>query len=189
MVRDIVLLMRILAMSNLEDGAERVVDALEGRDVTIVAKEYAGSTAEMCGRLSVEMEKGRYDYVVVVSDGYISASIELNKQAKLRAAVCDSDDEMKEAMVSGINVVVVRGSQKKPRFLALMAGQHARQKTEPSPVEDRREERVAEQKQHEKEAKEKKPRREEHEEESPEETGGGGKGILGRLKSQLGIVE
>lgn len=179
--------MRILAMSSLEDGTERVVDALEGRDVTIIAKEYTGSAAEMCERLSVEMDKGRYDYIVLVSERYVAASIEANKQAKLRAAVCDTEDEMRDAMVSGINVVIVKDSQKRLGFLALVAGQHVKQK--PVQAEDREgEDHAAQQKQHEKEAKVKKQVKE-GVGESHEEPGSGGRGLLGKLKSQLGIVE
>ena len=165
--------LKILAISNSEGCVERIVDVFESTDASIVAKEEKEGNEALFGRVSDALSRGNYDYAIVAVDDYVAASIALNKFQNIRAAVCDSRDDMRLARGSGANVIIVKAGQKKFDYLA---GGIEKQKRKLGKVEQQRE------------APEKK---EEAEEERGEKDGeeARSRGLIGNLKDSLGIVD
>ncbi len=171
--------LKILAISNSEGCVERIVEAFENTDANIVAKEEKEGDEELFGRVSEAMNRGNYDYAIVAVDDHIAASITLNKLQNISAAVCDSRNEVRLARSHGANVIIVKVDQKKFDYLAVGI---EKQKRKPEKMEQQRE------------VPEKKEAREEKagEEEEPEEDyapRSSGKGLMGKIKDSLGIVD
>lgn len=171
--------MKILAMSNVEGCAERMVEVFENTDANIVAKEEEGDLETLARSVSETMGRNVYDYAVVAVDDYIGATVALNKHENLRAAVCDIKEDFRLAKSSNVNVIIVKTSQKKYDFLVHLIRNGERVARKPRP------EKAAEPKQQEMRPQKAEPM---EEEEEPEDRGSG-KGIMGRLKDSLGIVD
>ncbi|HUB92849.1 MAG TPA: RpiB/LacA/LacB family sugar-phosphate isomerase [Candidatus Saccharimonadales bacterium] len=186
--------MKILAISNVEGCAERIVEAFEDTDASIVAKEESDGTEELAEKVSQAIGRRVYEYAVVAVDDQVGATIALNKMGNIRAAVCDSAEDVRLARKNDANVMIVRASMKRFDYLAGAAGQAAK------PERDAKQKKVFEMKKQEekeepKEQRKKQQQQEKEEEEEPEDEEdddyqkGSGKGMLGRLKDHLGIID
>lgn len=179
--------MKVLAISNSEGCVERIADVFESTEASIVAKEEKESDDELFGRVSEAMGRGSYDYAIVVAGDHVAASISLNKFQNIRAALCDNREDMRLARSNGANVIIVRADQRKLDYLA--AGVERQKKRPEKPAEQ---ERAAPERKETKAAKEEKEEKMGQAEDEPDLEGeprGGGKGIMGKLKDSLGIVD
>lgn len=174
--------MKILAISNVEGCAERIADAFEDTDMSVIAKEEREDVASIEAKISAAMNKGLYEYAIVAVDDHIGTAIALNKSSdKMRAGVCDDSEDLKLARMNNVNVIIVRASQNRFDYLA----KGLVQAVKPEKKEKPRPEKIFEPKKI-----EEKPRKpdsaQEEEEDYPK---GSGKGVFGRLKDHLGIVD
>ncbi len=174
--------MKILAVSNVEGCTDRIVDAFEDSEASIVAKEESGGLEDLEDKLSGAMGKGIYEYAIVMVDDYVGATVAFNKLNSIRAAVCDSADDLELAINNKVNVIIVKTSTKKLDYLADGMIQESRPekkaKPEKAPEAKKPEQRTAKQEPEEED--------EDEEDDSPRSSG---KGFLGKLKDQLGIIE
>lgn len=171
--------MKILAVSNVEGCTDRLVDAFEDSDASIVAKEESGGIDDLEDKISVAMNKGIYAYAIVMVEDYVGATIALNKSNSIRAAVCDSADDLELAVNNRANVIIVKTSTKKFDYLVDEMSQESEPEKKPKPEKE-----PSTKKQDERPKKQ-----EEMEKEEDPLPKSSGKGFMGRLKDQLGIIE
>lgn len=175
---------KILAISNVEGCAERIIDAFEDSDASIIAKEAKEDMEELSESVSSTMGKGMYDYAIVAVEDHVGATIEMNKCSNLRAALCDSEEDVQMAKRNRANVMIVRPSQK--RFDFIVDGMSLPAKEAKKAPKN---EKLFQPKKEEKPKREEAPEEDEEEEEYEDYQRSRGKGLVGRLKDSLGIVD
>ncbi len=163
--------MRILAISDFEGGAEKVSDALEGVGASIVEKEVSKDRFEKA--VAEAIKQGKYDMVIAVPEDHIGASMRLNREAGMKAALCASKEDAFLAKKNGANVIIIRRSEKEIEYIAEGLGAS---RTGMGSIVSRKTAR--------KEEKEESDEGEESEEDMPRR-----KGFIGSLKDSLGIVD
>lgn len=180
---------KILAVSGADGCTDRILDAFEGIGANIVVREEDSDIGTVSRKVADAVGRNGYDYVIVAMEDHVGAVIELNKQANLRAALCDSVDDIELAKRNSANVIIVRPSQKRFDYLADVWDSKATQKSKG------RNTRLFQQKEKEDEKQareeERKKSKESREEEEPEEDTRQKRkgGIMGRFKDSLGIID
>ena len=177
--------MKILAISDVDGGAEKVADAFESTGVSIIAKEERISMRELGERVLTAFDKG-YDYAIVVTRDHISAMIVLNKMNNIRAALCDTDEDVRLSRNNGANVLIVKPSQKRFDYLCSIVAQQQ----QPAKQDKKQQaEQKAQQRQEERPRKQAPVVEDKEDGEYEDYEKSGGKGIVGKLKDSLGIVD
>lgn len=178
--------LKILAISNVEGCAERIVDALGNKDVSIIAKEESIGLELLSERVSAAMNKGAYEYAIVAVEDHVGATVLLNKSGSIRAAVCDSAEDVRLARKNDVNVMIVRADQKRFDYL----GSGIAQAQKPQERREKPEKAFESRKQEEKPRKQAEQEEDDQDEEEEDYRKSGGKGgIFGRLKDHLGIID
>ena len=197
--------MRILVLSNVLNGFDTIVDALNSRH-SIIAKQVSVGTEDLANMAVNGLASGNYDLCIVVARDPVGASIMLNKSEGISAAVCNSASDVELAKRNNANILVIKSlkpdaaaeiaeaiSQQGFSFNALRqiklprigigkesaAGQRPPQQPQLQAQQQKRQQQVR-QKQNEE--------GEEGEEEEEQAQQAGGKGILGKIKNALGII-
>lgn len=174
-------ILKILAISNVEDCAESIVEVFENSDASVVAKEEQAGSEELARMASDGLSKKGYQYAIVVTDNHIGADIALNKLQNVRAAVCAGPDDLKLAISNNANVIIVKSTDRRFDYLSdLLKSESSSQKQQPK---KQRQETIQKQ--------QSAPQKPEPKEEEPEpkRSGGGKGGIFGQLKDSLGIMD
>ncbi len=97
--------MKILILSNVRKSTDVVVERLrEGH--SIVAKEVNATNKELVNIARNELSKG-YDVCVMIPSDPVGASILLNKQESINAAVCSFAEDVELGKENGANVFVI----------------------------------------------------------------------------------
>ncbi len=189
--------MKILAISNISGAVERVADMFENTNASVMAKEEANDIAGIRDKISAAFSKGIYDYAVVVVEDYISATAILNKSDEITAAVFDSEDDMAFLNGSKVNTLIIKASRKTLTFLGILANVHASSGRKSEASSTAKAEKLAEKNTNTHEwfpihmahvpSKEiSKPKQSAGGDEPPM---AGRKGIMGKLKDSLGIID
>ena len=196
--------MRILAISDIPNGVDPIVDSLNQEGVSIVAKEVDFDNDALISIISDYLSKKNFDMIVILPKDPIGVNMALNKHPSISAALCESEDDVYAASENNANTIILkRSSSRLYHVLKSMMAQGA-DRQEPQ-------ERKHDRKETEKQAKEPKKsisgmlgkhlsklsaakpakgqRREEKEEDDMPEIKYTRKGIFGRLKDELGIVD
>ncbi len=176
--------MKILAISNVEGCSERVADALEHIDASIIARDEQGGIDALQEKVAEALGRKTYDYIVVVSNDHVGAAILFNKLQGVRAALCETKEDMLLAKRNNANVILARAEQKRFEYIAegiLQWPDNAKKETRARAAEVRKRE--------EKQGKEEQAPEKGREEDEDDEPESDGKGIIGKLKNQLGIVD
>ena len=198
-------IMKILAISNIPGATEKIADILESPDINIMAKEENSDIEGIRDRISYAFSKGTYDYAIVVVDNHIKATAILNKAEGITAAVFDSEEDMGLIEGSGINTIVVKASRKNPSFISSIISASTHLSNAPESASKIRFEKPSTQ-QHITPTqsknhlhisllnKDKKPEKQEKpnkaaQEESEVSPGSKRKGVMGKLKDSLGIID
>lgn len=115
--------MKLLVLSNVSGGVDKVVDLLQQRN-SVVAKESSVPNDALVQTVANELTKGTYDAVIVIARDPIGAGMLLNKQEGVEAAVCGSAEDVGMAQDNGANVIVIRDvrSDNLPDMLGELAG-------------------------------------------------------------------
>ncbi len=175
---------KILAISNVEGCSERVADAFEDTDASIIARDEQGDLGVLQEKIETAIGRKAYDYIIVVVEDHVGASMMFNKSQGVRAALCDSEEDMKLAKNGDANVIIARSGQKKFNYIAegiSSVSGGSKKEARPHVTEAR--------KQDEKPRKQEREAEKAEEEDEEDERGAQGKGIIGKLKNQLGIVD
>jgi len=203
--------MRILVLSNVLNGFDTIVDALNSRH-SIIAKQVSVGTEDLANMAVNGLASGNYDLCIVVARDPVGASIMLNKSEGISAAVCNSASDVELAKRNNANILVIKSlkpddaaeiaeaiSQQGFSFNALRqiklprigigigkepaAGQRPPQQPQLQAQQQQKRQQQVRQKQNE-ESEE----GEENEEEEEQARQAGGKGIIGKIKNALGII-
>ena len=111
-------IMKILAISNIPGATEKIADILESPNINIMAKEENSDIEGIRDRIASAFSKSTYDYAIVEVDNHIKATAILNKAEGITAAVFDSEEDMGLLDGSGINTIVLKASRKNPSFIS-----------------------------------------------------------------------
>jgi len=202
--------MRILVLSNVLNGFDAIVEALNSRH-SIIAKQVSVGTEDLANMAVNGLASGNYDLCIVVARDPVGASITLNKSEGISAAVCNSASDVELAKRNNANILVIKGlkpdaaaeiaeaiSQQGFSFNALRqiklprigigigkesaAGQRPPQQPQLQAQQQKRQQQVRQKQNEESEEGE------ENEEEEEQARQAGGKGIIGKIKNALGII-
>ncbi len=192
--------MKIYIISNVPDDAERYSDALEGTGASIVLKEIDTDTKGLVSAAASAAASG--NTVVVLAEDPMLASMLLNKQKGVDAALCNSEKDILKAKQIDANVIVVGADFPKPeRLAALFTGiqkdskpkerqEQTQQREAPKPagsgVDNSLGRIFAKKPDAQRPQKRPEPKVEENEPVMPQQAR---KGMLGRIKDSLGIVD
>ncbi|MDE1825288.1 MAG: hypothetical protein KGH61_01970 [Candidatus Micrarchaeota archaeon] len=200
--------MKVYLVSNVEAETEEIVDALDDANVSVVAKEIEGNAQDAAQIIARQLGKGSSDVLVFLTDDTMDAGMELNKVAGIKAAICNSPGEVQKAKVRGANVIIVgeeTGDLGGIARAVASEGASERVVQTPRPQQQKRnaEERIAGRQEEEERTQSKqirinikvpqlfaqKPRPQPEPADEPLPMGKPRKGILGKLKDELGIVD
>ncbi|MDE1851778.1 MAG: hypothetical protein KGH69_03770 [Candidatus Micrarchaeota archaeon] len=95
-------------MSNLEGGTDRIMDALDENEISIVAKEVDTDAEGLASTASKFMDRKGFDLLVCVPDNPSGAGIALNKYNGIRAVVCASQSDIEEALSNKANAIIFK---------------------------------------------------------------------------------
>ena len=189
--------MKILAISNISGAAERVADVFESSNASVMAREESNDIAGIRDKISGAFSKGIYDYAVVVVEDYISATALLNKSDEITAAVFDSEDDMAFLNGSGVNTLIIKASRKTLSFLEMLTSANALSGRKPEASPKARTEKSVEKNtnthrwlpMHTFSAPTREAAKPRHPDAEDEPPAAGRKGIMGKLKDSLGIID
>ena len=175
--------MKILLITEFVDGGSLLkgVKKEEKKGVEIELREVGFGLDGLTDLTIGSLKSKKFDIVAVIPKDPIKASIEMNKRDELRCALCVSDKDIDEAIMCDANVFMFRNADRKA-ILYLM-----RESEEPKEPDM-----TIETGQNGKNPKKSidNPKDEEEAVDGPsEEQHSGGRGIMGKLRDSLGIVD
>lgn len=189
--------MKVYVLSNVPGKGDSIVNDFGASNVNVVSKENESTVEEMSAAVAKAIEEGKADYVIVIASDPIKASILMNKESNVYAALCSSADDIELAKVNNANTIVVNSSMSADNFVnALLSGrqklsffmpkkkQEERQAEQPAPKEAQKEQKQVKSKQQQM-AESKKA--DEPEQQVPKR--GKKSGLFGALKDSLGIID
>jgi hypothetical protein len=106
--------MRFYIISNVSDVSERFSDFIEKRGFNVTLKEINSDIKNIAKIASNNVSSG---YVIVLVDDPILASMILNKENKINAALCDSENDIASALKDNANVFIIGDKFEKPEWL------------------------------------------------------------------------
>lgn len=176
--------MKILLITEFVDGGSLLkgVKKDEKKGVEIELREVGFGLDGLTDLTIGSLKSKKFDIVAVIPKDPIKASIEMNKRDELRCALCVSDKDIDEAIMCDANVFIFRNADRKA-ILYLM-----RESEEPKEPDT-----TIETVQNGKNSKKiiNNPRDDEEEavDGPSDEQHSGGRGIIGKLRDSLGIVD
>ncbi len=187
--------MKVYLFSDVSGGGDDISEALDKANVNIIAKESRMDVDSVGKNIEKLLEGSTPNLFVFVTDKSVEAGIELNKRENIRAAVCGSYEDVADAKKQNANVIIVQNICTKKAEIAeaiIGGGQSFGKvfnivKSSKKRVEEVREPRVEV-----KRAKKvEEPVEEDFDDTEPEEeeTHKSRKGLVGKLKDSLGIVD
>ena len=99
--------MKLLVLSNVSGGVDKVVDAVQ-RNHNVVAKESTMANDALVHAAAGEIAKGLYDEIIVIAKDPRGAGMALNKHEGVEAAVCGSAEDVRMARGNMANVLLIR---------------------------------------------------------------------------------
>ncbi|MGC8629035.1 MAG: RpiB/LacA/LacB family sugar-phosphate isomerase [Candidatus Micrarchaeia archaeon] len=179
--------MKILMLSNVPGGLDTLVGELSAQH-NIVAREIGVSTNELAERVANELSTG-YDVCIVVAKDPVGLGILLNKKEGIAAAVCNSPNDVYLGRSNNANVFIIsssKGSNIEDMAAALSKLGYSKNFFVQGLSKVLAKKPALFQPQNGNAGKKQKQPQESEQEEDEEEQGG--KGIVGKIKSALGIV-
>lgn len=188
--------MKIYLFSDVSGGGDEITEALDRANVNIIAKEAKMDVDAVGRNIEKLMEESAPNLFVFVTDSSVEAGIDLNKRKNIRAAVCNSYEDVANAKKQNANVIIVQDiCAKKPEIAeAMIGGQPFSRVLNIMKSNKKRNEEVGE----EAHVEVKKAKKVEENEESDDfedneptekDTHKNRKGIMGKLKDSLGIMD
>jgi hypothetical protein len=173
-------IMKILAISNESGFADKISNEL-GDSVSLIAKEMVGKSLEdLCKEVHNSISNNSYAAAIVATKDYIKANIKLNKEYKIDSAVCSSKDDVKLAKSENVRVIIVPPGDDLSYLSEMISGSEP---THGHAPEEKKRFHEKHDKEEERNAKSGEPEKE------GEENISKGKGVLGKIKYSLGIVD
>lgn len=99
---------RILIISNLEGGADQLVESVDFEGATVVSKDVEGDAKALAKAVATSFASGKYDFAVAMTDNTVGANIAFNKYEGIVAMVLHDPEEAKDAKEQGVNVIVLK---------------------------------------------------------------------------------
>lgn len=184
--------MKILAISNLDDFVDKIIDAFDGTDVSVVAKQDKSDLQGIVKQVSDAMAKGTYSYAILAADDHIGASVLLNKSKGIRAGVCESEADLDLAKENEVNVIILKASETDLEYLPKGIGAGSAPAVKKSAEPEPKKQQAQTKQQQAQPKKQEEPEEEPEEDQQEEDTGqqqGSGKGFMSKIKDSLGIVD
>ncbi|MDE1851059.1 MAG: RpiB/LacA/LacB family sugar-phosphate isomerase [Candidatus Micrarchaeota archaeon] len=99
--------MKIYLISNVPEGGDEIEEVLDGANVSVISKEILGRVKEIDSEIERKISSSNANMLIFVTDDPIGASITLNKHEGLRAAVCNTVEDVSAARASGANAIIL----------------------------------------------------------------------------------
>ena len=200
--------MKVYLISNVEAETEDIVDALDDVNVSVVAKDIEGNAQDAAQSIGRQLGKGSADMLIFLTDDAMEAGMELNKVEGIKAAICSSPSQVQKAKARGANVIIIGddAADKASIARAIASGGAGGLAQMPRPqLKKKMEERVQSRQADEEQAPEpapirinikmpqlfaqKKAKAQPEIEDEPLPMGKPRKGLFGKLKDELGIMD
>ncbi len=196
--------MKILIVTNVPDGAEDLVNSLDGAGFTIVSKEV-DSVEAVAAEASAGLEKN-YASIIINTDNPVDANVRLNRKQGIRAAMCSTPNDIRSAKKGRANTIILSGhvgSDMRDALINLLNGAPMPMAREqraappapaPKPVRQplflkKSKQDPPDEEWDTQEEEEQEPEQEQEDEDQPQMPRKPRKGFLGSLKDSLGIVD
>ncbi len=183
--------MRVFLVSNVAGGTDKFAEAFEKTGSSVVAKETNSDTKALVKSVSEAVKNG-YELIIVVPDDAVAAGMYLNKSDTVMAAVCATEKDIESAFNDSANVIIL--SDPTHVHSKLLERVRTAEKSSAPMTEAKQEAKtkyVKEQK-HVKEIPKERRAEEKEREENAEGMvleKGSRRGIFGKLKDSLGIID
>jgi ribose 5-phosphate isomerase RpiB len=194
--------MKVYLISDASSGGEEMLNVFDQANVNVVSKEVRANIERVSQNFQNVAVQGNSDIMVLVTNDSIEASIELNKKEEIRAAVCNSAEDVERAREKDVNLIIVPNEAQKKDEIAeaiIRTGKGAVRMLSIAKVRDKRRQESVNREEEEEERRsrakpESKPEPEERVEETTDEEEeesriGNRKGIIGKIKDSLGIID
>ncbi len=100
--------MKVLLVSNIPQGMDNVVTALNTDGATVVTKEINANAKDMAKQAYDLFTNGNFDMIIAITDNSVAANIAFNKFDGTNAAVCETVDDASLAKENDANVIIIR---------------------------------------------------------------------------------
>jgi len=99
--------MKIYLISNVPSGGDEIEEVLDNANVSVISKELLGSIKEIDDEIERRVASSNANMLIFVTDDPIGAGMTLNKHEGLRAAACNTVEDVSAARANGANVIIL----------------------------------------------------------------------------------
>ena len=176
--------MKILLITEFVDGGSLLkgVKNEEKKGVEIELREVGFGLDGLTDLTIGSLKSKKFDIVAVIPKDQIKASIEMNKRDELRCALCVSDKDIDEAIMCDANVFIFRNVDRKAISYLMRESEEPKEPDTTLEVKQ-------ENKNTKKNVINQKYVEEDESEPLEKQPSGSGKGLMGKLRDSLGIVD
>lgn len=102
--------MKFYLISNVSGAAEPIINVLDSHNANVVSKEVRAGIEEVSENIEGVVRQGNADMLIFLTSAPVKACIELNKREDLRAALCYSPEDIEAASRADANVIIINSN-------------------------------------------------------------------------------
>jgi ribose 5-phosphate isomerase RpiB len=98
--------MKVYILSDSSNNGDSLAEELEKYNVNIIEKEIT-DPEEYRATLEDLLSRGGFDSIILAASDPVGMSISLNKRQEIKAALCNSREDLQSAKDNGANVIII----------------------------------------------------------------------------------